>query len=248
MEKQMHLAAQYLAATGISFLEKQPDDSHTNLGFDNATGRLCTHILSESDDQLCLDYNKFALQWTSKKGTTTFELDGATHAEALSWLADTSKAHLNKTYQYAFHYDLPYSIDDSFTFELLDADRLLALKNLRELAELVLEKIDQNYNLKTSIRVWPHHFDSGLYSPLPDSDITIGLGLAIPDTVSQKHYLYISGYKNGKTIDTSQLPKLASGEWKSDGFTGAILNADNLVVADGVAFFEDAITQLKNNS
>ena len=30
MEKQIHLAAQYLAAAGISFLEKEPDDSHTN--------------------------------------------------------------------------------------------------------------------------------------------------------------------------------------------------------------------------
>ena len=29
----MHIAAQYLAAAGISFLEKQPDDSHTNVGF-----------------------------------------------------------------------------------------------------------------------------------------------------------------------------------------------------------------------
>ena len=247
MEKQMHLAAQYLAAAGISFLEKQPDDSHTNLGFDKENGSLCTHTLSDQSDQLCLNYNNFALEWKSNKGTTTFELDGAMHVEVLSWLADTSKTQLNKTYHYAFHYDLPYSIDNSFTFELLDSDKLNALKNLRVLAQLVLEKIDQNYNLNTSIRVWPHHFDSGIYSALPDSDITIGLGLAIPDAISNKHYLYISGYKNGGKIDTSQFPKLESGEWKSDEFTGAILNADGIVESEGVTFFEEAIHQLKNN-
>ncbi|WP_179348494.1 hypothetical protein [Winogradskyella pacifica] len=247
MEKQMHLAAQYLAAAGISFLEKQPDDSHTNLGFDKDNGNLCTHILSDNGDQLCLDYEKFALQWKSNKGTTTFELDGAMHAEVLSWLSDTSKAHLNKTYHYAFHYDLPYAIDNSFTFELLDSDQLNTLKNLRVLAQSVLEKIDQHYDLNTSIRVWPHHFDSGIYNALPGSDITIGLGLAIPDAISNKHYLYISGYKNGGTIDTLQLPKLPSGEWKSDDFKGAVLNADTIVESEGVAFFEEAISVLKNN-
>ena len=108
MEKQMHLAAQYLAAAGISFLEKESDDSHTNLGFNTENGCLSTHTLSDNGDVLCLDYEKFALEWKSNKGTTTFELDGAMHAEVLNWLRDTSKALLNKTYQYEFHYDLPY--------------------------------------------------------------------------------------------------------------------------------------------
>jgi hypothetical protein len=247
MEKQMHLAAQYLAAAGISFLEKKPDDSHTNLGFDTENGCLYTHTLSENGDVLCLDYESFALKWKSNQETTTFNLDGASHAEVLKWLTDTSKAFLNKTYQYQFHYDLPYAIDDAFTFKLLDVNKLKALKHLRILAQLVLKNIDKQYSLDASIRIWPHHFDTGIYSPLPDSDITIGLGLAIPDTVCNKHYLYISGYKNGGTIDTSQLPKLESGEWKSDGFTGAILNADTIVESEGVAFFEEAINRLKNN-
>ncbi|WP_289045456.1 hypothetical protein [uncultured Olleya sp.] len=247
MEKQMHLAAQYLAAAGISFLEKKSDDSHTNLGFNTKNGCLYTHALSDNGEVLCLDYENFTLQWKSNKGITTFELDGARHTDVLSWLEDYSKVNLNKTYQYKFHYDLPYSIDHSFTFALSNADRLAELKNLRVLAQSVLENINKQYNLDTSIRIWPHHFDTGIYSPLPDSDITIGLGLAIPDQISDKHYLYISGYKNGNTIATSKLPKLASGEWKSDGFTGAILNADNLLESNGVAFFKDAINLLKND-
>lgn len=243
MEKQMHLAAQYLAAAGISFLEKESDDSHTNLGFNIENGCLCTHTLSDKGDQLCLNYESFALEWKSNRGTTTFELDGAMHVEVLSWLVDTSKSHLNKTY----HYDLPYDIDHSFTFELLDSDKLLTLKHLRILAQLVLENIVKQYNLNASIRIWPHHFDTGVYSALPNSDITIGLGLAIPDTICNNHYLYLSGYKNGNTMDTSKLPKLESGEWKSDEFTGAILDTDTIVESQGVAFFVEAIDQLKNN-
>ena len=40
MKEQIHLAAQYLAAAGISFLEKRDDDSHTNLGFNIEKGTL----------------------------------------------------------------------------------------------------------------------------------------------------------------------------------------------------------------
>ncbi|WP_055444867.1 hypothetical protein [Lacinutrix himadriensis] len=245
MEKQMHLAAQYLAAAGISFLEKKADDSHTNLGFNTENGCLSTHALSDDGDVLCLDYEKFALVWKSEKESITFLLDGVTHAEVLQWLSDTSKAFLDKKYQYTFHYDLPYNIDDTFTFQLEDAAKLKALMQLRVLAQCVLQEIDTKLNLNASIRIWPHHFDTGIYSPLPNSDITIGLGLAIPDNVSNTHYLYISGYQNGNKIDTDSFPKLASGAWKSNGFTGAILKADSLTVPEGVAFFEAAIQQLK---
>mgnify|MGYP003624184957 CR=1 FL=1 len=245
MEKQIHLAAQYLAAAGISFLEKEPDDSHTNLGFSTENGCLYTHPLSENDDILCLDYERFSLEWKSNQGTTSFRLDGAKHSEVLKWLTDTSKTFLNKAYQYKFHYDLPYTISDTFTYKLLDVGKLIELMHLRILAQFVLERIDKQYDLNTSIRIWPHHFDTGIYSPLPDSDVTIGLGLAIPDTICNKHYLYLSGYKNGNTIETSGLPKLSLGEWKSDGFTGAILNTDGIVESDGVAFFKETINQLK---
>jgi hypothetical protein len=37
MKDQLHIAAQYLAAANMSFLEKKADDSHTNLGFNTDT-------------------------------------------------------------------------------------------------------------------------------------------------------------------------------------------------------------------
>lgn len=245
MEKQMHLAAQYLAAAGISFLEKKDDDSHTNLGFSITDHCLYTHALSENEDVLGLDYKNFALVWTSKTGTTSFNLDGATHSTILEWLSNTAKSNLNKLYSYKFHYDLPYTIDATYTFKLSDVDRLKTLTAQRVLAEEVIEKIKETYRLNTPCRVWPHHFDTGIYTAFPDSDITIGLGLAIPDSVSKTFYFYISGYKKGKAIATSDLPKLEIGEWKSDGFTGAILELAETTEAEGVSFFKEAISQLQ---
>ena len=241
----MHLAAQYLAAAGISFLEKKDDDSHTNLGFSIKDQCLYTHVLSTNEDVLGLDYKNFALVWSSKTGTTSLNLDGASHSTILQWLSNTAKSNLNKLYTYKFHYDLPYSIDAKYTFKLSDPDELKTLRDQRVLAEKVIQKIKEAFNLNTACRVWPHHFDTGIYAQMPNSEITIGLGLAIPDNVSDKFYFYISGYKDGKTMDTSGFSKLALGEWKSDGFTGAILELSNTTEVDGVSFFKEAISQLQ---
>lgn len=245
MKKQMHLAAQYLAAAGISFLEKKADDSHTNLGFNIEDSALETHMLSENGDQLCLSYKDFSLQWKSKSGTASFDLDGATHQEVLSWLTEASKVYLNKEYTYNLHYDLPYDINDSFIFQLKSIEELEALVQLRTMAQLSLEKINKEFKKNTDIRIWPHHFDTGIYSQLLNNNLYLGLGLAIPDSLSDYHYLYISGYKENNTINPSHFSSLKKGEWKIRGFKGAILTALHLTEADAVYFFKEAINQYK---
>jgi len=244
IDEQIHLAAQYLAAAGISFLPKKSDDSHTNLGFIADSGEVETHSLSENNDKLILNYNTFSLEWKSNSVKKVFELDGATHKEVLQWVTETSKEQLNKGYNYDLHYDLPYSITDADTYSLSDANKLKELMHLRTLSQFIIEKIDEHYKLDTSIRIWPHHYDTGLYDAVPGSDISVGLGLAIPDSVCSEHYLYITGYKNGKAIDTSGFDKLSKGEWKSEGFTGAILDATGIVESDGITFFKEVIDQL----
>jgi len=245
MKEQMHLAAQYLAATGISFLEKKADDSHTNLGFNIEDSALETHMLSENGDQLCLSYNDFSLQWKSKSGTVSFDLDGATHQDVLSWLTDTSRTHLNKEYTYNLHYDLPYSINNSYVFQLKSTEELLELVQLRTMVQLSLERINKDFNKNADIRIWPHHFDTGIYSQLLNNDIYLGLGLAIPDSLSDYHYLYISGYKENNPITPSHFKPLKKGEWKSESFKGAILSALNITETGAVDFFKEAINHYK---
>jgi hypothetical protein len=249
MEKQMHLAAQYLAAAGSSFLEKKADDSHTNLGFSIENGCLYTHPLSDRGDMLCLDYEKFTLDWHSESGHTAFRLDGATHKEALKWLTEVSDTFLNKKYNYDFHYQLPYSIKDIPKFKLLHFGKVQELLHLRILAQFALERVINDHNLKGSIRVWPHHFDTAVFTNLKHgSGISVGLGLAIPDALCNEYYMYISGYKDNTIIETSDLNNLSIGEWKNDKFKGAILPAINIVEADAVGFFKEAINNYKTKS
>lgn len=247
MEKQMHLAAQYLAAAGISFLEKKADDSHTSLGFSVENGCLHTHPLSNKGDMLCLDYEKFTLDWHSESGHAAFRLDGATHKDVLKWLTKVSDAFLNKKYTYSLHYQLPYAIEDNSNFKLCNIEKVKELMHLRILAQLALEQILNNNKLTGSIRVWPHHFDTGVFTKLKSSsEISVGFGLAIPDTICNEYYMYISGYKDHTIINTAGFNKLSNGEWKNDTFNGAILPATNIAESDAVNFFQEAIKNFKN--
>jgi hypothetical protein len=242
----MHLAAQYLAAANINFVAKESDDSHTNIGFNVAHQRLETHALSPEGDILTLSYKEFSLQWISSRGMTSFLLEGKTHAQALQWLEQTSMNALKKPFAYSFHYDLPYAISSTYQFTIPDAGALEKLCSLRILAQHSLEPILKEYQLDASIRIWPHHFDTGIYANLTGtSDVSIGLGLAIPDSVSDTHYFYVSGYKGGEAIIPNPQEKLSQGTWIDQDFKGAILVATNLEAPEAIPFFQATLLQYK---
>ncbi len=246
MKDQLHLASQYLAAANMSFLEKKADDSHTNVGFDLKTKRMETYDLSPSGDRLSLNYRTFSLEWVSQNNIDSLSLDGKTHGEVLKWLQEQSQTHLAKKYSYEFHYELPYTIASDYQFKRTDISQLEHLCNLRILAEYTLESIVETNHLDSPIRIWPHHFDTGAYAPLGDTGISVGIGMAIPDTLSDVHYFYISGYKDGKAILPSSQSDLRLGKWMQEGFTGAILPVTNLVESEAIQFFQETIDQYKN--
>ncbi|MCW5517678.1 hypothetical protein [Muriicola sp. Z0-33] len=248
MDKMMYLAAQYLAAAGISFLDKIADDSHTNLGFVTGNASLNTRQLNQEGDVLSLNYERFTLNWNGKANNESIRLDGNTHQQIVNWIEDQARqAAMEQSYTFNFHYDLPYDIEDNFTFKLLDASRLSELTHLRILAQLVLEKFLSAEGLTSEIRVWPHHFDTGVYAiDQQDAALAIGAGLAIPDTVADEHYFYLSVYKNHKAIATENLDPLSNGRWHSKGFVGAVLPAKNETVETVLAFYEQALADLKS--
>jgi hypothetical protein len=241
MKKQMHLAAQYLAAAGISFVAKKEDDSHTNLGFDVPNCYMYTHPLSEAGDRLTLNYSTFSIDWILGKEKTTFSLNGKSHKEVVAWISETASAKLDRPYIYGFHYELPYTIDDNFVFKL-DALKLKKLLQLRLVSQIALQQVVDEQKIISDVRVWPHHFDTGAFHV---SEISIGFGMAPPDSLTENHYLYVSGYKGQDAVDVSNFAPLTLGEWKNDGFKGAILSANKLSLEETKQFFTKAIDYYK---
>ncbi len=246
MEEQLHLAAQYLAAAAIGFVKVEDDDRHTNLGYDPTTATLHTRALSENGVSLIFRFTEFSLEWETASQKEKFPLDGKTHAEVVQWLEQRSKETLGKSYVYHLHYDLPYAIDSNYTFKLTNANGLKRLRDLRTLAQNALQKVRAAFDLATEIRIWPHHFDTGGYAALPNTEIYIGFGMAIPDTVFNDHYFYLSAYHNNKMLSTSGFKKLDQGSWVDDGFKGAILSAKETTESEIIDFFKAAVFQLQN--
>ncbi len=245
----MHLAAQYLAAAGKSFLDKKEDDSHTNLGFCTTEGNMSTHPLNSDGDTLSLSYQRFTLDWNSNNSKKSLRLDGTTHTEIVKWITQTAiEAGIKKPFEYDLHYELPYTpITDDFTFKLHNVNRLRELTNFRILAQLTLEAFLENQQLQSDIRTWPHHFDTGAFVSLEDkTGLAFGLGLAIPDTMVNDYYFYISGYKGHDGVDTSDFNSLTAGKWYNDGFKGAVLPVTGIDEITASTFFEEALANYIN--
>ncbi|QCX38999.1 hypothetical protein FF125_11335 [Aureibaculum algae] len=244
--KMIHLAAQYLAAAGISFLDKKQDDSHTNLGFDAKKGYLETWPLNEGGCKIVFDYTQFSLHWiTNNTARMTLQLDGKTHREIVKWMDEVTTAlGRTKTYSYKLHYELPYGkMTDSFVFTKPLQRELNQALEFRRIAHRALENVVEKMKFDTNIRIWPHHFDSGGYETI--KNIGLGFGMAIPDTMVNDFYLYTSGYSGHDGIDTSNFDEITFGEWKNDGFKGAVLPMQDVTEAKAITFFNESIRKYK---
>ena len=240
--EQIHLAAQYLAAAGISFLSKKEDDSHTNLGYSPESAQMTSRKLNKSGDYLALDLKHFSLNYISPSSVSELELDGWSHHHVLNWIKQiTTEKGFSKEYEYQFHYTLPYQIEDNFVFNR--KPKVLAREvSLRNLAMDTIRTVLEKNSMKSEIRIWPHHLDTGAFALLPDSEeISIGLGLAIPDQHVEEHYFYVSGYRGRESIETSSFEPLSLGNWCQNGFKGAIFKASEADERSLVRFFTEAI-------
>jgi len=238
MNKQIHFAVQYLATASKSFMRHRPDDSHTNLGFDSKTESFETWELNENGLKLLFDLSKFQLKWSTGE---SLNLNGKTHVEVISWLIASSKQlGFKKPYTFDLHYDLPFEWDVHFSFTLPNTIQLQEFIALRKLANTVLKAFLHSENIKSDIRIWPHHFDTGAFVvPEDGSGKSIGLGMAIPDAMVNDHYFYLSGYLGHKAWDTSAFPELSIGAWKNDGFKGAVLPATNTSEKKAIQFLKE---------
>ena len=247
MIEELHIAAQYLAAAGVSFLEKKEDDSHTNLEWSVNNAELSTWPLTEGGDQLALNYNNFSLVWISAGKREELPLDGISHEVAMKWINEMAQARgLNKTYQYKLHYELPYPFpQNADQFQLKDKKELESMIGLMNMAQGAMEKALNHHGLKSGIRVWPHHFDLGAFAQVDDS-ISIGFGMAIPDSSINDFYFYVSGYRGHDALETKDFNPLSHGEWQKGDWKAATLKASESNEAIAQGFLNEAINAFIN--
>ncbi len=234
-EQQLHWAAQFIAMAGNSYLPSQPDDSHTNMGWEAGTARICGQLLREEgvQVQVGIDVPGFRLLVLEENGQelAAAGLHGRTREELRQWL-EVQLSHLelpSVPLAYVSHYELPdHPLGHGAVFETPDPDLLEAWAAQRTNAQTLLRELAAEHPSASGVRIWPHHFDTGTYIPLmrdeDGSDTHIlGAGLAVTDLVANQPYLYVFGWMKERPIDYGLMPMLEYGRWSTGEWKGAYL-------------------------
>lgn len=237
----LHRAAQYLASFGKQYISKESDDSHTNLSWDKELSALYSR--SSSDGQFMRLYlTDLRIEWVDGERSFPLGLVGRSHGEVTVWLHHIALRCGKDEYDFYLHYTLDSGkIRPEQVFDEYDLERGQELIVLRNSAQNVCEIVRDHFELDTEIRVWPHHFDTGGYAPLSGSDVQIGFGMAIPDSLVDDYYLYVSAYSNEEPVKTHDFSALKLGCWQQGDFEGAMLPMKGTSLEGQVEFLKNVI-------
>jgi len=227
---QLHWASQPLSSAAQAVMTPLPGDSHTNLGWNHERGALTTHPFP-SGHVAELRVAEFALHWCDATGVSVdcFALDGETLEAANGWLAEKfPDVALQRR-----DYDMPeHAVANGATFDGGDRVKREELASWFATSDIALTEVAIATPGATSVRSWPHHFDSGSLIVIePDKDpeeaLSIGLGMSPGDALTPQPYYYVIPYPRPKDQETPSFP--SGGAWERERFYGAILTGEALI-------------------
>ena len=253
--EQAHHAVQWLARAARAYSPPRPDDSHTNLGWDDQFGGFIAHPLPDGT-RLGLRIADLTLALLGPSDTTlqdTFALDGRHDADACTWLgARASARHLDpKALDAALPYMLKARANDAYAATAL-AEPLGELATWFSNANAALGAIRTDIAARgiapPPVCCWPHHFDlDTLVTVAPGH--TTGIGFEPGDDYYDEPYFYVSIYPAPDAMTLPALP--AIGHWHTKHFTAAIAPAHRIAATmmpgAEVAAFLRAATEIAIN-
>jgi hypothetical protein len=222
---QLHHAAQIVTAMGISYLPKQADDSHTNLGWVDDLSALASHPVRGSGAiQLAVRPHPFALLFlVDDESRDSFLLNGHTVAEAADWVRQNLSTHGldSAAFTLAKHYTIPmHPVGESAPFDASAPSAFEELACWYSDAAQLLESIASKEPNAAPVRCWPHHFDiATLLEVAPRK--TVGVGMEPGDVYYAEPYFYVNMYPSPAVAPTSKLP--GGGSWHTHEWIGAVL-------------------------
>jgi hypothetical protein len=235
--RQQHHAVQFIALVGRHLIPQKPDDSNTNMQYFPEREMLLGNELSNQYriglklstlELFLLDKELNQIRHISLVGKTRIQV-----FEELKNVLSESDIDISNLKD-ELHYDIPaHSVASGAAFTTENSiyfkENVLHFHN----SKTVLEAIVADYKDAAAVRVWPHHFDTGTFIPLSfniSGEITryIGLGFAIPDSMVDEPYCYISFWSADSTENINTLSPLEIGEWKIPDWNGAVLKLSEI--------------------
>lgn len=231
-DEHIHQLSQTIAKVNRTFVPKKEDDSHTNFYFDEMSARLLGRWVTTNQGSLvfALNLESYQFEWLSlDKGVVqSFTIHGKTINEFEAEIeAQLSELGLDKSgFTDELHFEITAYDFKNEAFSQPSDEEMDEWMEYRSMANQVCLLLSGYANAHAEVRIWPHHFDTGVYFEMPNG-LGIGFGFAMSDSILKAPYLYMSAYPKEGSIDYSHAPALGAGEWfVSDDFTGALLNCD----------------------
>lgn len=230
-----HHAVQFIALAGKYLLPEKEDDSHTNMYWSRALNSYMGHELPQyrrvairlPDLSLCIfddkDYIVHAL-----------EISGYTRMDLHEWLTKALEANLVSTENLGLemHYEIPDQARyEHAPFEKPNPEASAIISKLRSNAREFLTGFSKEFPEASSVRIWPHHFDTGCLIPYYDGDkmvSSIGLGLAMADEMVGEPYFYVNHWMDKPPDKYPKLKIPGKGKWIINQWKGSVLPISQL--------------------
>lgn len=251
-DKTLHSLAQLIALTSMQWLPPRPDDSQTNILWNADRQRLEGQPFGHNGQlvQLVIDTEPFALHFVDDRGLViaSFWSDHHTPDEAMAWWTG-----LMQTWGLTSVRPLNYQLDTEPVARQRVYEQpagLSAWARWRTVANVALQNLNDWSGQSSDVRIWPHHFDTGVYYSLPDASgherAAIWAGYAIADALCPEPYFYLSGYEGGQTLPFADAPALPAGDWRNTpDWKGALLPISEAVDPERIdSFFRESYTWL----
>ena len=233
----LHHAAQFVSMVSNSYLAHQPDDSQNALHWNSVHGRLEGKWIENPGFRMFLDVRQFTLNLQTINKTHDVPLTGRTKEQVLKSLrvllesAGIDADRLQPISQFVIPV---HAVDEGGIFEKPPEEALLEWANWRTNAQGVLDEIRGNFRWASSVCIWPHHFDTGLYVPVSrdekGSDTqSIGLGLAIADAGVSEPYFYINHWSQAPISYPTDGLSIRTGYWYEEKWKGFVLPSHEIV-------------------
>ncbi len=230
----IHQISQVLAKLGRTYVPEKDDDSHTNLYWEPLQKRLLGRWISTSKGNVlpAIKLEQLTFQWLTTQmkaiDEVSFENKRLTELEVLIEKTLISLGLNIKNFREPLHFDIPDYPFKNKPFNRFNLRDLEEWSIYRSLANHILKDIGSYLNLNSEVRIWPHHFDTGIYFQWTENS-GIGAGLAMEDSLAGAPYFYISGYTGEKQINYDNVMPLTEGKWIKEGsWKGAILPVTHL--------------------
>lgn len=233
VRQQLHHAAQFGAAAGISYLDPQKDDAHINLEWVPSLRGLFSRVVpARTMFRVGVRPADLSLVIVTENDQpfAQYRLHGRTITEALDWIrfhiavlgADPMHYTLKR------HYDIPrHDVAIGETFDSSDKPHLEELEKWLANGTSMLNSIARSLPQAGEVRCWPHHFDISMRIQAT-RERTIEVGLEPGDNYYDEPYFYMNMTPQPASAQARSRPLWGRGTWHTYEWVGAVLPGSRL--------------------